>query len=824
MAGCDVVMYCGAFNRTDLDCIPKRVPLSTVGTSNHQETSIKEKKKTQTMEATRTKVVVAENDHNDINASKPQSPEVTEEIKNSSFSTIPFRIHASETKSRFQAFVRSLADIDYSSVQFISALRTAIIVILEWSILGIGNDTSATFQVACIFVGLSDPQGTFSTRLQFMGLTVLTTTLIGGLLPCLVWKSPAAVLISSFAVAFATGYAPTLGSPALFPAMKFGCVLFAVNCGINRNTDGYDDIGIATLFTFMGGMSYLLVASIPEIIGNREGMRAQFFRVWFGFGMNLKRWNSNWATPTFFSRAPAPNTTMSIAKTREIIDNDTTDDVIAKQWLSTVLERANTIRMACICLSNAYQLTEDCLNSTQRETVVLLDEDDVKEIFSAVGYACRRIGFALLFPWTTRYVPYFRNQLHHAEQLVATAAANLKKSPVSGLGWLPAIVDLQHSEVKSMIDTILEVKSWPPYVPIKFLPKRIALALPTIRIKPQDPDCIFRSYAFRFGIAFCLATLPALLIPEDSPAYWFPMTVALIMNPTESSTYQRVAHRSLGTLFGIGLGAAMYPLLDYPEVVITLLGCNAFASVSLFTANYAAFTCFITGWVFCVTVGVGTPLVDVVAYRCLWTLAAAVLVTVVTYLIPSRSKYEVTDRVIAMAKATKEYATRVVEHHQLMRESEMKVADPEAIQAAVDKVMETRQITTKARVEMLKSIHEASLAPTEGYLVEPHSMAPALAAYLSGAAVIPQLAFLVPGICHDDLLSDMDETTFEELDRLIRRLESHPGTIPAICYSDVGMVPVTGPGRGPFSHAIALAHRKLDEAKVPRDINGILHV
>lgn len=754
---------------------------------------------------------------NDENMLEPKSSssEAIRETRHSSCSTISFRTRASETKFRCRAFFRSVIDIEYSGIQVISALRTAIIVLLEWAILGIGNETSTTFQLTCIFVAISDPQGPFSSRLQFMGLTVITTTLVGGLLPSLVWKFPVAALLTSLFLAIATGYAPAMGSPALFPAMKFGSVLYAINCGLIRRIGGHENFGAPTLSTFVGGVSYLILASIPEIIGNREGMRSQFFRVWFGFGMNLYKWSSHWATVKHVSRSPVPSTTMAIAKTREIIETDTTEDAEAKEWQSRMLECANTIRMSCICLSNAYQLTEDCMNSSQREAVVLLDNDDVNEIFAALGYASRRIAFALLFPWMTRYIPFFRRRLEHTEQMVAAAAANLKKTPVSGLGWLPAVVDLQHAEVKTMIDTILDANAWPSYASITSFPKRVAPAFPTKWKKPQaDPECVFRSYAVRFGIAFCLAMLPGQFLPRDNTAYWFPMTVGLIMNPTESSTYHRVAHRFLGTLLGIGLGAAMYPLLDYPEVVFVLLGCNTFVGVALYMANYAAFTCFITGWVFCVTVGVGDPLVDVIMYRCLWTLAAGVLVSVVTYLLPSRSKYKVTNHVIFMAKATKDYAARVVEHHQLVRSN---VASPEAIQEAADKVLEVRRIATKARVDMLQTIHEASLTPTEGYLVEPHSMAPSLAANLSGAAIIAQLAFLVPGICHDDLLSDVDETSMEEMDRLIRRLESHDVRVSDIEYSGVAMVPVTSPGRGPFSHAIAMAHYKLDEANVPQD-------
>lgn len=734
-------------------------------------------------------------------------------------STSSFRARASETKYRFQAFFRSLCHVDYSKLQLVPALRTAIILMSEWLLLGIGNDTSTTFQITCIFVGMSDPQGPFSRRLHLMGLIVIATTLFGSVLPSMVWASPAATLTASFLVALANGYSPAMDSAALFQAMKWGCVLFAINCGINRSIDGYGDVWTPMLYTFCGGLSYFIVASIPEIVGNREGMRTQLFRVWFGFGMNLYKWNEHWATAAHFSRAPAPNTTMSITKLREIISKDTTEDPVSKEWLSSILERANTIRMSCICLSNAYRLTEDLLNTTQREAVILLDKKDVNGLFVAVGCACRRIAFALKFPWITRYVPFIRDRLEYAEQWVAEAALDLKKAPASGLGWLPAIVDLLHSEIKSMVHTIRDVDTWPKYAPVKEVHKRAMAAFPATLRKPQpDPECVFLSYAFRFGLVFCLANIPGLFLSERPGAYWFPMTVGLIMTPTEGATYQKVAHRTIGTLLGICLGAALYPLLQYRPILILMVGITAIGAVVFHFANYAIFTFFITGWVFCVTVGVGVPLGDVVAYRVLWTLSAAALVCLATYLAPTKRKYEVTDLVINMAKATKIYAEEITEFRRLLREAEeLGMANPEMVKEANNKLCDIRLTVTKARVAMLKGIHEASFTPTEGYLVDPHSVAPILASNLIGAAIIPKLVSLVPDSSVEALLLDVDANSLGEIDRLIRRLEAHPTTSVLPADDTTNVIELTAPGRGPFSHAIALAHRRLDEARVPRD-------
>lgn len=733
-------------------------------------------------------------------------------------------VRVSETKFRIRAFLRFLTDLDYTNIQVFTAMRIVTVLVLAWVFLGVESPTSACLQTGSILVGLSDPQGSLGRRLHHMVLTLMSAVFFGTMLPALVWDNTIATVVVAFVLALATGFSPILGSAALFPAMKLGCMIYAINCGISRSIGGFASVGEPMLYTFCGGAASVVGVAIPEIIGNREGMRTQLARVWFGFGMKL----GHWGATEVLNSSPSPIVSMAVSRTRAIIDSDATEDPKAKQWLLRVLEHADRIRMASICLSSGYVLTQDCINNTKSGVALPMDEDDVREMFTALRCACRRIAFALQFPWLARYVPLLRRRLDDAEKLVADKAANLKKGPSSSLGWLPAIVDLIHGEVKEMVEMIHDVDSWPAYAPITSVPKRVAAAFPKqMRTPMPDPDYAIRGFALRFAVAYGAASVPGLFVPTGTAAYWFPMTVSLIMNPTEAATYQRVAFRSCGTLLGISLGAALYPLLDYTPALIACLGVSLSTACVVFGANYGIFTFFITGWVCTVTVGIGIPLEDVLMYRVLWTLGAACLVCLATHIFPVGSKYVVTDSIIEMAKAVKAYAEAVVEHPRIMHEKELDLATPEAKEEALNKIYAARAAVIAARVAMLKSINEATLTPTEGYLVDPHCVAPALAGNLIGAGVIPHLVSLVPDACVDDLLADVDETSLAEIDRLIRRLESHvkvdtvppesTGTASSVNLWVSSSITLSQPGRGNFSHAIALAHRRLDEAKFPPD-------
>jgi hypothetical protein len=374
----------------------------------------------------------------------------------------------------------------------------------------------------------------------------------------------------------------------------------------------------------------------------------------------------------------------------------------------------------------------------------------------------------------------------------------------------------------------LDAQQWPRFSSISSLPRRICAAFPA---KPpkihEDPGWAIKGYAIRFALAFTLATLPELLLPRGSSGHWFPMTIALIMGPSYAVTYERVAHRTIGTLCGIGLGCAISPLFRFPTALILLLGLNTYAACVFFQANYAIFTFFITSWVFCTTVGVGSPMGITVFYRCLWTLAAAALVLVVTYMYPPKTEFKLTEKLASTARAICVFTEAVVDEHRLMQQTDVEDEGAHALllQQTTKRVKEAKRGATQARLSLFTYMHDAILTPTEGYRIDSHSVAPQVASDLIDAVVIPLFLSMVKDASANSLLSDLDD--LRELERLAQRLEAQTALPPGSPTEtmEVSFTPTTD-GGGPFHKAITMAHRRLDLAGVP-DVPStivVLHV
>ncbi|KAG7347461.1 hypothetical protein IV203_016166 [Nitzschia inconspicua] len=257
-------------------------------------------------------------------------------------------------RAQFLAFVRSLLEINWSEVALIPALRTSIIITLVWTIHGIGNSESTAFQLGALFTGLSDPNGNLGKRLHAMGLTLFMVVVIGTWLPSALYNSMVGSILAAFGVSFLTGCSPFLGDPTLLLSMKLGTALFAIQGGLQRNNDG--KIGDVVLWALFGGSCSLLAALLPEILGNRDAIRTDLFKVWHGFGSILGKWNSQWGTYGHTGRAPVPYVTLSICRCIDLLENDDTEDTSAKDWLLKSMHYIDDIRTATLCLSNGYEM------------------------------------------------------------------------------------------------------------------------------------------------------------------------------------------------------------------------------------------------------------------------------------------------------------------------------------------------------------------------------------------------------------------------------------------------------------------------------------
>ena len=224
------------------------------------------------------------------------------------------------------AIFRSMIEVDTTTINVVPGIRTAIILMLEWSLMGIGRSESTPFQLTTLFVGLTDPNRSLGKRLRYMGLTCIMVFVFGSVLPGLVWESKLANLSVAAVVALLTGYSPLLGSTALFVAMKLATALFAVNGGVNRSTNGFSDVdgGQETfvLYALLGGSVSLFAALLPELIGTRDALRSNLFQFFFGFSRVLERWRSKIGTPEKMRSVPVPTIAVAIFKMETIIVKD----------------------------------------------------------------------------------------------------------------------------------------------------------------------------------------------------------------------------------------------------------------------------------------------------------------------------------------------------------------------------------------------------------------------------------------------------------------------------------------------------------------------
>jgi len=174
-----------------------------------------------------------------------------------------------------------------------------------------------------------------------------------------------------------------------------------------------------------------------------------------------------------------------------------------------------------------------------------------------------------------------------------------------------------------------------------------------------------------------------------------------------------------------------------------------------------------------------------------------------------------------MAKSIASFAEAVLEESRLRHSCCEKTVRNEELyadlEAAKKKVAEMRQICIESRIAMFTCIDEATLTPRKGYRIDPHSLAPCLAGDLVNAVVIPQSITLVTDGSANALLSDFSPQTFSEIARLAKRLDADAEEVESTTTSATppSSTESSSHGKGPLSNAIALAHRRLDEAGIP---------
>lgn len=157
-------------------------------------------------------------------------------------------------------------------------------------------------------------------------------------------------------------------------------------------------------------------------------------------------------------------------------------------------------------------------------------------------------------------------------------------------------------------------------------PQPAAETLSPLRERLTNP--VFRTHAVRLSVVMLIATGISESVSVPHP-YWLPMSVAWMSKPDPDGTVDRVVHRLVGTLAGLGLaGIATFVFNPNSRGFLLLSIVGAAIAITFIWANYAIAVTGVTIWVVSLFAMVGDPVVSTLDARLLATVAAAVLVLV----------------------------------------------------------------------------------------------------------------------------------------------------------------------------------------------------
>ena len=167
-------------------------------------------------------------------------------------------------------------------------------------------------------------------------------------------------------------------------------------------------------------------------------------------------------------------------------------------------------------------------------------------------------------------------------------------------------------------------------------------------------------HALRLAVTVAVATALYRVI-DTHDGYWIVVAVLFIMKPDFGSTVGRGMLRAVGTLVGVTLTTLLLATLRPGPVLLAVITVAAAVfAYSLFTANYGAFTVFLT----CLTVSLaaftGLPPMTAVANRAVDNVIAAALTIVAVVVWPTWVATEVPGLVAACLRAEHRFGDAVL--------------------------------------------------------------------------------------------------------------------------------------------------------------------
>ncbi len=224
---------------------------------------------------------------------------------------------------------------------------------------------------------------------------------------------------------------------------------------------------------------------------------------------------------------------------------------------------------------------------------------------------------------------------------------------------------------------------WTPDTPaLQALDAALRTAVDAVAGRPADPETAVRTapvpppdpwrlrvrllshQSVRYGlrVALCIAVAEAVTagVPLNR-GYWVPMTVAFVLKPDLGSVFLRAVSRSVGTVLGVAVTAALLSLTaDTWLLALLAAGCVALLPYSA-SAHYGLNTVVMTPMALVLVQLSGQSGFAEVGPRVLDTALASVIVLVFGYLLwPERARHRIEPKIVTAADALRAYLASVV--------------------------------------------------------------------------------------------------------------------------------------------------------------------
>ena len=176
----------------------------------------------------------------------------------------------------------------------------------------------------------------------------------------------------------------------------------------------------------------------------------------------------------------------------------------------------------------------------------------------------------------------------------------------------------------------------------------------TLRANLTRQSTAFR-HALRLAAVLTLTTAGGRVL-ELPRGYWLPLTIALVLKPDFHDTFAFSIGRVSGTVLGAaGATAIAYLFAPNPSALIALVLAFVWGAYGFRTANYAAVSVCITGYVVFLMTLAGIPEVTAATDRIIYTAIAGVLALCAYVAWPTWTATEARPAVAAMLQAQSRY-------------------------------------------------------------------------------------------------------------------------------------------------------------------------